>query len=172
MASSGPAEWRTDSEYVWRRIRRSIVSGGAVVGYSDGSVMGWLPKEQSDYISEGSGRAAALWHGMLSWKTALTQCSLPLAFDCFALCHEIQGHAWLHYFKPPVYLATSKPYIRTDDALIHRVFCSLQLPMIQAPSPATKKIWRSLNLWKAWFRWRAFPVTLTVVNLDTAPLRS
>ena len=64
-------EWRTfGSDYLWRRIRRSVVEGGLVVGFSDGSVVGYLPKEESDYEAATTGEPAPLWHGKpLAWST-------------------------------------------------------------------------------------------------------
>jgi len=58
------AEWRTTgSEYLYRRIRRSVVEDGLVLGFSDGSVVGYLPKEESDYETAATGEPAPLWHG-------------------------------------------------------------------------------------------------------------
>lgn len=48
-----------------RRVRRAILEDATSetrVGYADGSVVGWLPKEQSDFVSEFSDSPAALWH--------------------------------------------------------------------------------------------------------------
>ena len=35
---------------------------GDEVGYGKGSVVGWLPAEQSDFVDERTNRPAALWH--------------------------------------------------------------------------------------------------------------
>ena len=60
----GDAEWRTvGSQHLWRRVRRSVIEDGMVAGFSDGSVVGYLPAEESDYESVLTGEPAALWHG-------------------------------------------------------------------------------------------------------------
>lgn len=72
MSVGGGSEWQTDSAYCWRRIRRSHDNGGGV-GYSDGSVTGWLPAHKSDFVSERDAQPAALWHG----TEAADQTALP-----------------------------------------------------------------------------------------------
>ena len=62
------AEWRTEgSDLLGRRVRRSIIDGeGAfarVSGFAHGTIVGWLPADESDFISEVTGEPAALWHG-------------------------------------------------------------------------------------------------------------
>ena len=45
------------------QVRRSILdASGDEVGYGKGSVVGWLPAEQSDFVDERTNRPAALWH--------------------------------------------------------------------------------------------------------------
>ena len=64
MADDQDVEWRTEgSDYLWRRVRRTVIESGKIVGHSDGSVVGWLDAETSDYICESTGEAAPLFHG-------------------------------------------------------------------------------------------------------------
>lgn len=66
---SEETSWRsTGSVYLWRRIRRSVFENGKVVGFSDGSVVGFLSEHESDYVSSTTGQPSALWHGMVSYK--------------------------------------------------------------------------------------------------------
>ena len=74
MSDLGGSEWQTDTAYCWRRIRRSIQDNGVVVGYSDGSVTGWLPAHKSDFVSEKDGQPAALWHGTEAWPALPVRC--------------------------------------------------------------------------------------------------
>ena len=56
-------EWRTSgSAYLGRAVRRSIFDGaGALVGFSNGTVRGWLDAHESDFSDE-RGAPAALYH--------------------------------------------------------------------------------------------------------------
>ena len=55
-------EWHTTGPYMNRRVRRAVLGKeGSVVDFSDGSVVGYLPVEQADYLSELTGKPAALW---------------------------------------------------------------------------------------------------------------
>lgn len=47
------------------RVRRAIIAGDdseTVVGFADGTVVGWLPSDMSDFVSEFTKIAAPLWH--------------------------------------------------------------------------------------------------------------
>jgi hypothetical protein len=45
------------------RVRRAIEDAfGTVTAFADGTVVGFLPLEHADYISELTGRPSALWH--------------------------------------------------------------------------------------------------------------
>ena len=47
------------------RVRRAIISdvdSEKVVGYADGTVVGWLPSHLSDFISDFTHKPAPLWH--------------------------------------------------------------------------------------------------------------
>jgi hypothetical protein len=48
--------------HVHKRVRRSILdSAGEVMGFKDGTVVGYLPLQEADYISELTGKPAPLW---------------------------------------------------------------------------------------------------------------
>ena len=47
--------------YVGKRIRRSVMDPGGRMSAVDGMVRGWLPAELSNFVSEQTGRPAALW---------------------------------------------------------------------------------------------------------------
>ena len=55
-----------DSEYLGRRVRRAVYAGhenrGHIVGAGDGTIVGWMPSEVSDFVSEFYKKPAALWH--------------------------------------------------------------------------------------------------------------
>jgi hypothetical protein len=59
-------EWRkTGNEHIGRNIMRSVLcdnGSGRVSGFSRGVVVGWLPADESDFVSEETGKPAALWH--------------------------------------------------------------------------------------------------------------
>lgn len=59
-------EWRrTGNEHIGKDIMRSVLCDkgtGRVTGFSKGKVVGWLPADESDFVSEETGEAAALWH--------------------------------------------------------------------------------------------------------------
>jgi hypothetical protein len=83
VGNGSAAPWQTNSEYMWRRVRRSILSGNVVTGFSDGSVKGWLPANKSDYVSEKSGRLSALWHGTSAGTCRLHSVTVPFSADGF-----------------------------------------------------------------------------------------
>eukprot|EP00960_Hanusia_phi_P033320 750403-Hanusia_phi.AAC.1 len=56
-------EWlRQGSEYIGQRIRRVVYNDSSKPFTADGTVVGWLPVELADFISEHTNEAAALWH--------------------------------------------------------------------------------------------------------------
>ena len=55
--------WRIEGPHTHKRVRRATLnSSGDVVGFVDGTVVGYLPLELADYTSELTGRPAPLWH--------------------------------------------------------------------------------------------------------------
>jgi hypothetical protein len=52
------------SEYLGKRVRRAVYDENSyhIVGVADGEIVGWLPLEVSDFVSESSKKPAALWH--------------------------------------------------------------------------------------------------------------
>ena len=56
--------WRTDgSDYIGKRLRRYVFDArNKLIDAADGVVVGWLDKEESDYLAEGTGEPAPLWH--------------------------------------------------------------------------------------------------------------
>ncbi len=55
--------WHTQGPFIKARVRRAIEDAfGTVTAFADGTVVGFLPLEHADYISELTGRPAALWH--------------------------------------------------------------------------------------------------------------
>lgn len=52
------------SEYLRRRVRRPVYeeNGDDIVDVAHGEIVGWLPLEVSDFVSESSKKPAALWH--------------------------------------------------------------------------------------------------------------
>jgi len=59
------AQWRREGNgYIGKRVRRSLWSNGdepVVIGTADARIVGWLPKEESDFLDE-AGQPAPLWH--------------------------------------------------------------------------------------------------------------
>ena len=55
-------EWHTVGHaFIGCAARRSILIDGAVGGYADAVVVSWLPPEVADFVSEATGKPAALW---------------------------------------------------------------------------------------------------------------
>ena len=55
--------WHVEGPHTHKRVRRATLnSSGDVVGFVDGTVVGYLPLELADYTSELTGRPAPLWH--------------------------------------------------------------------------------------------------------------
>jgi hypothetical protein len=52
------------SEYLGRRVRRPVYDENSddIVDVANGEIVGWLPLEVSDFVSESSKKPAALWH--------------------------------------------------------------------------------------------------------------
>ena len=61
---AGGLKWYTNgSSFVGRLARRSILNEwGETEGGANGRVVGWLPSDQSDYVSVQTHRPAPLWH--------------------------------------------------------------------------------------------------------------
>jgi hypothetical protein len=57
-------EWITEgSEYVGRRVRRNVRGDdGKLAGWANGSIVGWLPADKSDFYCKETGLPSALWH--------------------------------------------------------------------------------------------------------------
>lgn len=74
-------------------MRRAILSDDAsetVVGFADGTVVGWLPSHLSDFISEYTGKAAPLWHIKVcagGWMWGLPFLRASVCWDHFHLNH-------------------------------------------------------------------------------------
>ena len=49
------------NEYVGRRVRRSVTEEEKIVGAADGEIVGWLPAEKADYVSDITHAPVALW---------------------------------------------------------------------------------------------------------------
>ena len=57
------SEWRKEgSDYVGCRALRTMLddNGNPVAAF--GTIVGWLSAEESDFVSEETGKPAALWH--------------------------------------------------------------------------------------------------------------
>jgi hypothetical protein len=57
--------WLHGSEYLGRRVRRAVFDEEdteVVVGAGDGEIVGWLPKESSEYVHDVSQQPVAAWH--------------------------------------------------------------------------------------------------------------
>jgi hypothetical protein len=64
-ASQSVSDWLAEgSDKVGQRVRRAILAedGETVIGYGDGTVVGWLPSNLSDFFSEFTQEPAPLWH--------------------------------------------------------------------------------------------------------------
>ena len=65
-ADDGPETgwWVKGSEYLGKRVRRAVYDEetGEIVGAADGEIVGWLPLEVADFVSEFFHKPAALWH--------------------------------------------------------------------------------------------------------------
>ena len=63
-AGSTAGWWVRGSEYLGRKVRRAVYdeSSGEIVGAEDGEIVGWLPLEVADFVSEFFNRPVALWH--------------------------------------------------------------------------------------------------------------
>ena len=61
---SSPAWLEEGSDKLGTRVRRAILAedGETVMGYGDGTVVGWLPSHLSDFYSEFTQEPAPLWH--------------------------------------------------------------------------------------------------------------
>ena len=61
---SSPDWLKEGSDKLGTRVRRAILSedGKTVMGYGDGTVVGWLPYHLSDFLSEYTQEPAPLWH--------------------------------------------------------------------------------------------------------------
>jgi hypothetical protein len=61
---SSPDWLEEGSDKLGTRVRRAILSedGETVMGYGDGTVVGWLPTHLSDFFSEFTQEPAPLWH--------------------------------------------------------------------------------------------------------------
>jgi hypothetical protein len=56
-------DWMVEgNEYVGRRVRRSVREEEKIKGAADGEIVGWLPAEKADYISDITHAPVALWH--------------------------------------------------------------------------------------------------------------
>jgi hypothetical protein len=56
--------WRNDAAYIGAKILRLLLGAdGTFQGsYLEGTVSGWLPASEADYVSPASGERAGLWH--------------------------------------------------------------------------------------------------------------
>eukprot|EP00960_Hanusia_phi_P029264 747862-Hanusia_phi.AAC.9 len=55
-------EWSKDNEFVGKRVRRNVKGDdGKPAGQANGTVIGFLPKEISDFVSKDTNQPAALW---------------------------------------------------------------------------------------------------------------
>ena len=63
-AGSTAGWWVRGSEYLGRKVRRAVYdeASGEIVGAEDGEIVGWLPLEVADFVSEFFNRPVALWH--------------------------------------------------------------------------------------------------------------
>ena len=104
---------------MWRRVRRSILSGNVVTGFSDGSVKGWLPANKSDYVSEKSGRLSALWHGTLAERAVCIRLQ-PILSGGFGDVGCPAGWAWLAARGIGWLAGAEPPYPRNGRAYISR----------------------------------------------------
>ncbi len=50
------------NEYVGKRVRRCLKEEEKIVGFADGQIVGWLPAEKADYVSDILHAPGALWH--------------------------------------------------------------------------------------------------------------
>ena len=55
-------DWHTQGPFLKARVRRAVADErGTVIDFADGTIVGYLPLELAGYISELTGRPAALW---------------------------------------------------------------------------------------------------------------
>ena len=56
--------WRTEgSDYIGKKVRRYVFDArDRLTDAADGVIVGWLSKEEADYLAEASGEPAPLWH--------------------------------------------------------------------------------------------------------------
>ena len=52
----------TGNEFVGSRVRRCVREEEQIVGFADGKIVGWLPAEKADYVSDITHKPGALWH--------------------------------------------------------------------------------------------------------------
>lgn len=61
-AGDDSAEWQKDNEHVNHRVRRNVLGeDGQHAGKANGTIVGYLPKEKSDFKSKQTHQDAALW---------------------------------------------------------------------------------------------------------------
>jgi len=96
---SSAVVWRHEgNELIRRMVRRSLWSNGEhadsrVIGAADARIVGWLPKEESDFVDE-QGRAAALWHIVYDdHKIGEEDLEEYEVVESLALLAASQGHA-------------------------------------------------------------------------------
>ncbi len=89
--------WVRGSEYLRKRVRRAVYDeeSGEIVGAEDGEIVGWLPLEVADFVSEFFKKPAALWH-MVYDNVAVGEVS-PLSLSLPSL------------YSPPLSLSPSFP---------------------------------------------------------------
>jgi hypothetical protein len=57
-----PGGWMDKgNEYVGKRVRRCLNEEEKIVGFADGQIVGWLPAEKADYVSDNLHAPGALW---------------------------------------------------------------------------------------------------------------
>ena len=79
--------WVRGSEYLRKRVRRAVYDeeSGEIVGAEDGEIVGWLPLEVADFVSEFFKKPAALWH-MVYDNVAVGEVSLsPLSLSLLSI---------------------------------------------------------------------------------------
>jgi len=63
MCNDMAGGWMVEgNEYVGKRVRRSVTVEEKIVGAADGKIVGWLPAEKADYVSDITHAPVALWH--------------------------------------------------------------------------------------------------------------
>jgi len=88
--------WVRGSEYLRKRVRRAVYdeASGEIVGAEDGEVVGWLPLEVADFVSEFFKKPAALWH-MVYDNVAVGEVSLSPSLSLPSLYSPPLPHSLL-----------------------------------------------------------------------------